>query len=119
MYSLRRVQRVQLHQWSSRSKQRNKSQFALLVRKHPVLLFGLPFCLLMISGSFILSEFTQTRYELRERTMKKVDEETKLRLEHNRKPLSLQEEYWRLSKEADEDDHWEIKRIERPEEINK
>ncbi|RKP09835.1 cytochrome c oxidase assembly protein COX16-domain-containing protein, partial [Thamnocephalis sphaerospora] len=79
---------------TSRGHNRKGSSFAQLLRRHPVAMFGLPFCLLMVGGSFALAEFTQTRYDLRARTASKLDNEAKLRLESDRRQLSLQEEYW-------------------------
>ncbi|RKP23884.1 cytochrome c oxidase assembly protein COX16, partial [Syncephalis pseudoplumigaleata] len=80
--------------------------------RHPILLFGFPFCTLMVVGSFLLTEFTQTRYDLRARRATKVTQETQLRLEADKRPLSLQEEYW-VSMAGTGDAAWEVKRIER------
>ncbi|KAI8055079.1 cytochrome c oxidase assembly protein COX16-domain-containing protein [Syncephalis plumigaleata] len=101
--------------WSTgRTASRPKTRLNQLARRHPILLFGFPFCALMVAGSFLLTELTQTRYDLQKQKVTKVNKETELRLESNKRSLSLQEEYWRLMHEDDEDSTWEVKRIERP-----
>ncbi|KAI9595070.1 cytochrome c oxidase assembly protein COX16-domain-containing protein [Syncephalis fuscata] len=104
-----------MHSWSAgRSSGRPRGRLNQLARRHPILLFGFPFCSLMVAGSFLLTELTQTRYDLRARTVSKVNQETRLRIESGKRALSLQEEYWRLTQEDDEADAWEVARIERP-----
>ncbi|KAG0183439.1 Cytochrome oxidase assembly [Apophysomyces sp. BC1021] len=85
---------------------------AAKAKKHPFMLFGLPFILTIVAGSFGLSQLTQTRYDHRDMKHKQVAKEEALGLEKNRRKLSLQEEYWRLQSKTEED--WESVRIERP-----
>lgn len=42
-----------------------------VLKKHPSY-FGVPFVLLMVAGSFALSTFTQTRYDLHEKKVTQV-----------------------------------------------
>ncbi|KAI9226651.1 MAG: cytochrome c oxidase assembly protein COX16-domain-containing protein [Piptocephalis tieghemiana] len=87
------------------------------VEARPFVYFGLPFLSLIVAGSFILSEFTATRYELHEKKTHKLNREDELGLERGRRRLNLQEEYWRLlDKEGGmgADDEWEVKRVPRP-----
>ncbi|KAF9013406.1 cytochrome c oxidase assembly protein COX16-domain-containing protein [Cyathus striatus] len=81
------------------------------IKKNPAL-FGVPFVMLMVGASFLLSNFTQTRYDLHDQTVKQVTKEQELKLDKNRKKFDIREEYFRLSAAADED--WEPKRIQRP-----
>ncbi len=42
------------------------------VRKHPFLLYGLPFILTITAGSFMLANFTSVRYEQRDQKVTEV-----------------------------------------------
>jgi hypothetical protein len=89
------IQQRMYSSWSTgRIASRPKSRLNQLARRHPILLFGFPFCALMVAGSFLLTELTQTRYDLQHRKINKVNKEMELRLESNKRSLSLQEEYW-------------------------
>ncbi|KAL0946381.1 hypothetical protein HGRIS_012611 [Hohenbuehelia grisea] len=81
------------------------------LKKYPGL-FGVPFILLMVGASFMLTPFTQTRYELHDQRVKQVSKAEELRLDKNKKKFDIREEYFRLSANADEE--WEPKRIQRP-----
>ncbi|KAJ8660883.1 hypothetical protein O0I10_003527 [Lichtheimia ornata] len=82
------------------------------VKKHPFILFGLPFIGIIVGGSFALSQITQTRFDHRDMRHTKVAKEEALGMDKNRRKLSLQEEYWRLQSKTEEE--WEQVRIERP-----
>ncbi|KAF9582097.1 Cytochrome oxidase assembly [Lunasporangiospora selenospora] len=60
-------------------------KFGSSIRKRPVLLFGLPFLLTIVAGSFALSELTATKYNV-----------------HDNKTRA---------EAKDLDDDWEIKRV--------
>lgn len=84
------------------------------VKKHPFILFGLPFIGIIVGGSFALSQITQTRFDHRDMRHTKVcfivfcnnriyyscygcyqvAKEEALGMDKNRRKLSLQEEYW-------------------------
>ncbi|KAI9281981.1 cytochrome c oxidase assembly protein COX16-domain-containing protein [Sporodiniella umbellata] len=92
-------------------------------KKKPFLFFGLPFLTIMVAGSFGLSQLTQTKFDHRDRKHKKVSldpyekhvaKEEALGMDKNRRKLSLQEEYFRLQAQTEEE--WEQVRIARPSE---
>ncbi|KAG2229540.1 cytochrome c oxidase assembly protein cox-16 [Thamnidium elegans] len=85
---------------------------AAQAKKRPFLVFGLPFLAIMVAGSFGLSQLTQTKFDHRDRRHTKVAKEEALGMDKNRRKLSLQEEYFRL--QAQTDDEWEQVRITRP-----
>ncbi|GAA95575.1 uncharacterized protein L969DRAFT_92707 [Mixia osmundae IAM 14324] len=84
-----------------------------LTRRYPFLLFGLPFVLTIVGGSFALSSFTQTRYDLKDSKVRQVSQEEELNMSKSRKKVDLREEYFRLRAQEDELDEWENKRISR------
>ncbi|KAG0043012.1 Cytochrome oxidase assembly [Gryganskiella cystojenkinii] len=86
-------------------------KFAKATKRHPVLYFGLPFLLTVVVGSFALSELTATKYNVHDNRTKAVSKEEALKMSKNRRKLNLQEEYWRLQAEDEDDDDWEIKRV--------
>ncbi|RUP49496.1 cytochrome c oxidase assembly protein COX16-domain-containing protein [Jimgerdemannia flammicorona] len=73
------------------------TSFSHRVKRNPLLFFGLPFMLTVVGASFGLSHLTQTRYDVRDQTMKVVAKEESLGMSKNRRKLNLQEEYWVLS----------------------
>ncbi|KAJ1983342.1 Cytochrome oxidase assembly [Dimargaris verticillata] len=79
---------------------------------NPFLYFGLPFISTIVLGSFALTPLAKTRYELHDMKTGPVVNEDELTVRLNKRPISLQEEYWRLQ-EKDLDD-WSIKRVARP-----
>lgn len=87
------------------------SPLSQTIKKHP-LLFGVPFCLIIVGASFGLQVFTQTRYDLHDQKIKKVSDEQALGLDRAKKKLDLREEYFKLSATSNKD--WEPKRIARP-----
>ncbi|KAI8099203.1 cytochrome c oxidase assembly protein COX16-domain-containing protein [Halteromyces radiatus] len=82
------------------------------IKKHPFVLFGLPFIAVIVGGSFGLAQLTQTRYDHRDLRHRKVAKEEALGMDKNRRPLSIQEEYFRLQAKTEED--WEQVRVKRP-----
>ncbi|KAI6150401.1 cytochrome c oxidase assembly protein COX16-domain-containing protein [Pisolithus tinctorius] len=87
------------------------SKLARTIKKYP-LLFGAPFCLIIVGASFGMQAFTQTRYDLQDRKTKQISDEQALGLGKAKKKLDIREEYFRLS--AVSNDDWEQKRIARP-----
>lgn len=45
------------------------------IKQRPFLFFGLPFVSLIVGGSFLLTELTKTRYEIRDNRTRKVVKE--------------------------------------------
>lgn len=82
-----------------------------VLKKHPSY-FGVPFVLLMVVGSFALSTFTQTRYDLHEKRVTQISKEQELHMSKNRRHVDIREEYFRL--QAKEDEDWEPVRVPRP-----
>lgn len=93
------------------SKPLNPTKLQLAIRKYPAA-FGIPFVLIVVGASFLLTPFTQTRYDLHDERVKQMTKEQQLGLEKNKKKFDIREEYYRLSAKGDED--WEPKRIQRP-----
>lgn len=87
------------------------SKLARTVKKYP-LLFGAPFCLIIVCASFGMQAFTQTRYDLQDRKIKQISDEQALGLGRAKKKIDIREEYFKLSAVSDHD--WEQKRITRP-----
>ncbi len=88
------------------------SRFNRAVQKNPVI-FGIPFILLMVSASYGLTTFTQTRYDLHDQKVQhvrtifrriysytflirlvQVTKEQELKLDKNRKKFDIREEYF-------------------------
>ncbi|TRM61332.1 cytochrome c oxidase assembly protein COX16-domain-containing protein [Schizophyllum amplum] len=89
----------------------SEGKFYQTLNKNP-LLFGIPFCLLMVGASYAMVPFTQTRYDLHDKKVQVMTKEQELNLQKNRKKFDIREEYYRLSQEVD--DTWEQKRVPRP-----
>ncbi|KAL8720166.1 MAG: hypothetical protein Q9225_002932 [Loekoesia sp. 1 TL-2023] len=83
--------------------------------RHPFLLFGLPFILTMVAGSFFLTPATALRYERHDKKVKSLSREEELGLNENKKGArrvwDINEEYYRLA--AKDLDDWENKRVKR------
>ncbi|KAI8060083.1 cytochrome c oxidase assembly protein COX16-domain-containing protein [Gongronella butleri] len=82
------------------------------VKRHPFVLFGLPFIGIIVGASVGLSQLTQTKFDHRDMRHKKVEKEEALGIDKSKRKLSIQEEYWRLQSKTEDD--WEQVRIERP-----
>lgn len=64
------------------------------IRRHPFILFGLPFVGIIIGSSFALQAFTQTRYDYQETKVKSVGKEEELGMKSGRRKIDLKEEYY-------------------------
>lgn len=85
-----------------------------LARRRPFFMFGLPFISILVLGSFALSSFTQTRYDLRNSKVQTLSQEEALKMDKKRKKVDIREEYWRLqAKDVVDGDSWENKRVPR------
>lgn len=82
------------------------------LKKSPFLYFGLPFCSLIVLGSYWLSGFTAVKYEQQDRKVQEVQEEDVVKMRTNQRKFDLKEEYYRLQGLAEQD--WEPVRVPRP-----
>ncbi|KAK4053300.1 Cytochrome oxidase assembly [Microbotryomycetes sp. JL221] len=78
-------------------------------------MFGLPFITVLVTSSFALSSFTQTRYDLRDDKVSSVTKEQELGMKKGRRKFDVREEYYRLQStdKLGENDEWDNKRVER------
>lgn len=67
------------------------------LKRHPFLLFGLPFISTMVAGSFFLTPATALRYERHDRKMKQLTKEEELGIGKDRRKVDINEEYYRLA----------------------
>ncbi|WVR06757.1 hypothetical protein IAU60_003792 [Kwoniella sp. DSM 27419] len=74
-----------------------QSSFLTHIRKHPFVLFGLPFVGIIVFSSFALSAFTQTRYDYQQSKVKSMGVEEELGMRSDRRKVDLKEEYYRLN----------------------
>lgn len=86
-------------------------KYQKLLGKNPFLYFGLPFCSMMVLGSYWLSSFTSVRYEQKDRKMQELNEEEMIKMKTNKRQFDLKEEYYRLQGVGDQD--WEPVRVPR------
>lgn len=64
------------------------------LRRHPFTYFGLPFILVLVTSSFALSGFTQTRYDLRDQRVTAMTKEEELGMKKGRRKWDVREEYY-------------------------
>ncbi|GFZ46900.1 Cytochrome c oxidase assembly protein COX16, mitochondrial [Saitozyma sp. JCM 24511] len=67
------------------------------VRRHPFVLFGLPFLSLVVASSFALQAFTQTRYDYHGQKVQTLSQAEALGMDKNRKRVDIREEFYRLN----------------------
>lgn len=65
---------------SSTLGERIGASYRARLSKHPFLLFGLPFILVMVAGSFVLTPVTALRYERYDRKVQQMSQEEALEL---------------------------------------
>lgn len=70
------------------------SSLAPRVRRHPVLLFGVPFILTIVGGSYGLSYLTQTRYDYNASKVQTVSKQDELGMRKDRRKVDIREEYF-------------------------
>ena len=64
------------------------------VRRHPVLLFGVPFIITIVAGSFGLSYLTQTRYDYNASKIQTMSKQEELGMRKDRRKVDIREEYF-------------------------
>jgi len=87
------------------------SRYRRALGKHPFALFGLPFIVTIVAGSFFLTPATAIRYEKHDRRVRRMSKEEELGIGKDRRKVDMKEEYYRLA--AKDLDDWEQKRIKR------
>ncbi|KJZ74862.1 Cytochrome c oxidase assembly protein COX16 [Hirsutella minnesotensis 3608] len=86
-------------------------QYRALIRKRPFLSFGLPFLVVMVAGSFVLTPATAIRYERHDRKVRQMTKDEELGVRRSARKVDMREEYYRLA--GRDLDDWEQKRVER------
>ncbi|KAJ3187008.1 hypothetical protein HDU85_007046 [Gaertneriomyces sp. JEL0708] len=84
--------------------------------KSSVVRLGLPFAAMMVLGSMGLAHLAQARYDYHDQKTKLLAKKEVLKLDANRKPFNVQEEYWKLASKKRDWDDWDMVRVPRPEE---
>ena len=70
-----------------------QSHLARRINQKPFLMFGLPFLTTVLAGSFILSYFTQIKFDRRDQQVRTVSKEDQLGLSKDRRKVDIREEY--------------------------
>ncbi len=73
------------------------ASYRAALARHPFLLFGLPFLVTMVAGSFFLTPATALRYERHDRKVSQLSKEEELGLGKDRRKVDIKEEYYRLA----------------------
>lgn len=103
------------------------------LKKHPFVLFGLPFITTIVAGSFFLTPATALRYERHDRKVQQMSKDEAMGLGKDRRKVDMREEYyvstcllqaaytimedhanWTMQRlQAKDLDNWEQKRVKR------
>ncbi|WWC69862.1 uncharacterized protein I206_103805 [Kwoniella pini CBS 10737] len=83
--------------FTAKSLNQSTPTFLTQIRKHPFVLFGLPFVGIIVCSSFALSSVTQTRYDYQQTRVQSVNAEEGLGMRSDRRKVDLKEEYYRLN----------------------
>lgn len=86
-------------------------RYQKLLARNPFLYFGLPFCGLMVAGSYWLSAFTAIKYEREDNRIQEVTEEEIIKMKTNKRPFDIKEEYYRMQGIGEQE--WEPVRVKR------
>ena len=73
------------------------ARYRAALSRHPFALFGLPFLLTMLAGSFFLTPATALRYERHDRHVSQLSKDEELGLGKDRRRVDVNEEYYRLA----------------------
>ncbi|KAJ3195657.1 Cytochrome oxidase assembly [Entophlyctis luteolus] len=74
--------------------------------------FGLPFLATMVASTQVLASLMQTKFDLKDKKTETLSKEEALKLDTNRKKLDIQEEYFKLAQNEEQD--WDMVRVPRP-----
>lgn len=86
-------------------------KYIKLLRKKPFLYFGLPFCSMVVLGSYWLTEFMSVKFEREDRRIQDISQDEILKLKQNQRKFDIKEEYYRLQGLENQD--WEQVRVQR------
>jgi cytochrome c oxidase assembly protein subunit 16 len=70
------------------------SRYRSSLARHPFLLFGLPFIVTMVAGSFFLTPATAIRYEKHDRRVRRMSKEEELGIGKAGRRVDMKEEYY-------------------------
>lgn len=70
------------------------AKYRAMMKKHPFLLFGLPFMSVVVAGSFVLTPAAAIRYEKYDRKVRQVSREEELGLGQRKRRVDIREEYY-------------------------
>jgi cytochrome c oxidase assembly protein subunit 16 len=76
------------------SKPLEPSPFVQRIRRHPFILFGLPFISVVVIASFGMQNLTQARYDLHDSKVTTMSRAEELGMSKERKKVDLREEYY-------------------------
>lgn len=69
-------------------------RYRALINRRPFLSFGLPFILVIVAGSFILTRATAIRYERHDRRVKRMSKDEELDVRRSARKVDMREEYY-------------------------
>ena len=85
-------------------------------KKYPFVFYGVPFMVFMVGGSFMLTSWTQIRYDRHDSRQKMLSRKEEKVIEKEEVVEKIKSEYKSLLDEAGQQgEHWQQKRISRPE----
>jgi len=70
------------------------ARYRVALSKHPFALFGLPFIVTMVAGSFFLTPATAVRYEKHDRKVRRMSKEEELGIGKDKRKVDMKEEYY-------------------------
>jgi len=70
------------------------ARYRVALSKHPFALFGLPFIVTMVAGSFFLTPATAIRYEKHDRKVRRMSKEEELGIGKDKRKVDMKEEYY-------------------------
>ncbi|CCC69860.1 hypothetical protein NCAS_0D02790 [Naumovozyma castellii] len=86
-------------------------KYQKLMKKNPFLYFGLPFCGMIVLGSYWLQDFTALKYQKADQKVQELNEEDVIKMKHDQREFDIKEEYYRLQGLSEKD--WEPVRVPR------
>jgi len=79
---------------SSKDSNTIAARYRVALAKHPFALFGLPFIVTMVAGSFFLTPATAVRYEKHDRKVRRMSKEEELGIGKDKRQVDMKEEYY-------------------------
>ena len=70
------------------------ARYRSALTRHPFALFGLPFIVTMVAGSFFLTPATAIRYEKHDRRVRRMSKEEELGIGKDKRRVDMKEEYY-------------------------